>query len=339
MIEARYYDGLTARTRLVCLSIEDGNLRVSGEGIERSSLISALRISERLGSAPRLIHFADGGFCEVRDLEGLSALLTQAGHQDGWVDRLQRHLPLVLACLAGCIVLAVSAYLWGLPWVTSVVARKLPAEIQQSIGAQTLRALDQSVLKPSRVDPSRQQAIRSRYLHLRLPEGGPQTASLLFRAAPGIGANAFTLPDGSIVVLDELVGLLNDEQLIAVLCHELGHSQNQHSFRLILERSILAAVWMAYVGDVSSVLAAAPVAVLQTRYSRGFEQEADDYAAKVLQANGMSPILLVDVLQKLEAQRKAIGVPHYAYLSTHPSSEERIRRLRALSSASAAVVH
>jgi Zn-dependent protease with chaperone function len=132
------------------------------------------------------------------------------------------------------------------------------------------------------------------------------------------------------VLLDELVVLLDDdEETAAVLAHELGHAQHRHPLRMLLQGSAVAAFWTLYVGDVSSLLAIAPAAVLQARYSRGFEQEADDFAVAMLQANGMSPGLLADALEKLEAhQRKRDGESVNSYLASHPATSERVRHLR-----------
>lgn len=53
--------------------------------------------------------------------------------------------------------------------------------------------------------------------------------------APQIGANAFALPDGTLVVTDELVELAgdNDDEVLAVLAHELGHIHERHGLRLL----------------------------------------------------------------------------------------------------------
>jgi predicted Zn-dependent protease len=76
------------------------------------------------------------------------------------------------------------------------------------------------------------------------------------------------------------------------------------------------------------LLAAAPAAVVQARYSQDFERQADDYGAALLLRNGMSPELLADALKKLaqsEPESSKSG-----YLSSHPSTDERMRHLRQL---------
>jgi len=91
-----------------------------------------------------------------------------------------------------------------------------------------------------------------------------------------------------------------------------------------------------YVGDVSTILAAAPSALLETRYSRDFERRADNFAARTLALNGIPAARLGEMLVKLEEAyadkthtKKEDGqVGWMDYLSTHPATEERIRALK-----------
>jgi len=93
-----------------------------------------------------------------------------------------------------------------------------------------------------------------------------------------------------------------------------------------------------YLGDVSSLLATAPAVIMQAKYSRDMEREADEYAEKTLQLNALSPCLLAGILNKLEAahlatrknkeqQPEAEPKNNHAvmdYLSSHPATQERI---------------
>ena len=103
-----------------------------------------------------------------------------------------------------------------------------------------------------------------------------------------------------------------------------------HGLQLLLQSSAVGAFLAFYIDDISHLLAAAPAAVVQTRYSQDLEQQADDYGAALLMHNGMSPGLLADALKKL-AECDA-GSSRGAYLSSHPSTDERMRHLRVLAS-------
>jgi Zn-dependent protease with chaperone function len=289
-------------------------------------------IDERLGRAARRLRLPDGAFCEVHDLDGLDALLSTTAHVDGWVDRAQRQSRFVLlALLASFLVLGV-AYRWGLPWVAARGARALPPTVGRTLAAETLKVLDGNLLMPSQLPVERRQALTARFRALRMPDGGGSDAVLLFRASQQLGANAFTLPDGTIIVLDELVTTIDDErQFIAVLAHELGHAHGQHGLQMLLRSSIVGAFWAFYVGDVSNLLAAAPAAVLQARYSQELERQADDYGAALLIHNGLSPALLADALEKLVYAHPSGAKA--GFLSSHPSTDERMRHLRAFRAA------
>ena len=91
----------------------------------------------------------------------------------------------------------------------------------------------------------------------------------------------------------------------------------------------------------AAFMALAPTLLLQARYSREHEREADRYGASMLQANGISPRALANILAKLEAahtakpprtRSDARGQDHDEnivgdYLSSHPATRERIEAL------------
>ena len=225
--------------------------------------------------------------------------------------------------------LAVATYKWGLPWAAAQGALRLPPAVGKSLSAQALKILDGGLLMPSKIAEPRRQALSAEFHALRLPEGGTPTSTLLFRSSPQLHANAFTLPDGTIIVLDDLITSIGDDhQSLAVLAHELGHAHGRHGLQMLLQSSAIGAFLTFYIGDVSQLLAVAPAAVVQARYSQALETQADDYAAALLAHNGMSPDLLADALKKLTDLHP--GLTQAGYLSSHPSTDERMRRLRAL---------
>ena len=327
MLQANYFDGRSTRVRVVGLSVAGDDLIIAGEGVNFRVPFADVKVDERLGLAPRSLRFKDGAFCEIRDLDGLDTLLRSTAHRDGPVDRLQRSLRFVLFSCVACVLIAVVAYRWGLPWAAGEGAKHLPPVIGKTLSVQTLKILDGAILTPSKIDNERQQALRTKFHSLRLQEGGTPSSALLFRGSPQLGANAFTLPDGTIIVLDELVTAMgDDQQILAVLAHELGHVHGRHGLQLLLRSSAVGAFWTFYIGDVSSLLAAAPAAVVEAKYSQELERQADDYAAALLLHNDLSPALLADALQKLTESHP--GASKAGFLSTHPSTDERMRRLR-----------
>lgn len=332
MVQANYFDSHSTRVRSVVLSVADGDLIIAGEDIDVRVPFGQIKVDERLGQAPRRLRLNDGTFCEVRDLDALDTLLSSLGHRDGRIDRMQRHLQFVLLCCVVFAVLAAVAYKWGLPWAAARGAQHLPPVIGKTLSRQTLKVLDGGILRDSKIAKERQQTLRAEFHALRLPEGGNPNSELLFRVSPQLGANAFTLPDGTIVVLDDLITAIHDDpQTLAVLAHELGHAHGNHGMQLLLQSSAIGAFLTLYIGDISNLLAAAPAAVLQARYSQNLEQEADDYGAALLVNNGMSPGLLAEALAKIAASHPQSSKE--GYLSSHPSTDARMRHLRQLGAA------
>lgn len=341
MPAAAYFDGQSARRREVVLSFSGGLLQVDGDGIARREPLAGLHISERLGSTPRLIRFADGAYCEVRDHSALDAVLAAAGHRGGLVERWQQswHVALVAALLTAAV--AAAAYRWGVPVAVQIVAARLPDAVSRRLSDSTLATLDRYWLEPSKLDAQRQAALAAGFAALKPPAGeenAPEIApQIVFRSSPKIGPNAFALPDGRVILLDQLVALAgNDAEIYGVLAHERGHVHYRHGLRQILQGSVVALAMTAWFGDVSTLLATVPTALLQLRYSREFEAQADDYAVRMLLANGIAPAHLADLLERLVARhggdKDSGGLE--SYLSSHPAPAERISRLRAAQPAS-----
>jgi Zn-dependent protease with chaperone function len=329
MVQANYFDGRSTRVRIVDLSIEGEDLLVAGEDVNFRVAFARVKVDERLGRAARRLRFEDGAFCEVRDLEALDGLLALTSYREGQVDRWQRSLQTVLLSLVACLALGFFGYKYALPWAAARGARQLPPAVGKSLTVHALKALDGTLLKPTTLESARQEELTAKFRSLRLPQGDKPHTPLLFRDSPQLGANAFTLPDGTIVLLDGLITTIGDDnQIMAVLAHELGHAYGRHGLQLLIQTSVVGAFLTLYAGDVSHLLAAAPAALLQARYSQDLEREADDYGASVMTINGLSPGLLADALQKLlKAHHDAT---HEGYLSSHPPTDERMRHLREL---------
>ena len=162
--------------------------------------------------------------------------------------------------------------------------------------------------------------------HTLIPpfEGAP-AYTIVFRDSK-IGPNAFALPAGEIILTDQLVKLMDDpDAVMAVLSHELGHLHQRHMMRRLIQSAAVGGVTAALFGDVSSLLVTMPTVLLDLRYSREAEREADDYAIAMMQANGISLNHMISGFEKIgKLDTEASG-----YLSSHPLTAERITRIRA----------
>ena len=330
-VAASYFDGISARRQAVTVALRNGMLEVLGDEVARQASPTEVKIPGRLGNTPRQILFADGAHCEIADHLGFEALLAQAGYRPSLLARLEDHWRYAAAALLITLLAAAAAYLWGLPYAAREVAVRVPVSVLAAADTQFMRTFDHRLLLQSELTRARRQAIQSRLDQLSLPPGVVRPTAVYFRRSPSIGPNAFALPGGSVVILDEIVALADDdEEILAVLAHELGHVAERHALRQMLQASVVGLVMAWYVGDVSSVLAVAPATLLETRYSRDFERRADALGASILAQNGIPTSRLTDMLEKLDnTQADDIQEDRMIdYLSTHPATAERIRSLR-----------
>lgn len=334
--QGAYFDGRSGVRHRVFLYPAQDAVWLRGDGVERREPLAEVEISERLGSAPCLIRFRDGALCQVEEGAELDAWLKAIGHRERTMSRLQRSTGLAIAALLVTLLTAYSGYRWGLPWIALQLAERMPSEVGETLTQQTIAWLDRGLAKPSTLKAARRQKLEQLCARLQKADGaGAGHARLLFRSAPRLGPNAFALPDGSILMLDEMVNFTQDDQEIAgVIAHELGHVRARHALRAMAQGTLLGAVTAWWLGDFSPLIASAPVALLNARYSQAFETEADGYAIQLMQRTGMAPGRLGDLLERLEVWRQKKGKDDdgvlSSYLSSHPPSEARVRMLKGL---------
>jgi Zn-dependent protease with chaperone function len=330
-----YFDGRTSARHEVTLSLDAfGVVHVEGAGVDRFEPAAGIRVSEPLGGAPRLITFPDGAYCEVAAQDGRDGFLAAVGHSDSHVVRAQSRWTWAIASAVLLLVVLFAGYRYGLPWAAEKIAERIPASVVATLSDQTMTFLDKTVLEPSKLPEGRRNVIADRFRRLTPPGGLPVPHEVLFRASRDIGANALALPSGTIVVTDELVKLTNDDdEILAVLTHELGHVHERHGLRLLVESSVVGFLLTWYIGDVSSLAASVPAVLLQAKFSRDHEASADAFGARMLESNGLSPALLASSFSSIEASHGSPGAATQKgsvsdYLSSHPATRERIEGLR-----------
>ena len=302
-------------------------MTLSGDGLALTLPRDAVAVSPRLGRTPRVLTLPDGARCELADDEELDRALAPRDWRSR-LDALERRAALAAASVVVTIAALAAVVQLGIPALARVAAQSLPASAEAQLGDTTLTALDHGVFGASALPRERSDAIAA--LFDSLARRARLDARLALRAGGRAGANAFALPGGTVVMTDELAQLAaSDDEIAAVLAHELGHVARQHALRSALQNTGVVVLVAATLGDVtsiSSLAATLPTTLVELQYSRRFEREADDDAVALLADAALDPAALATVLVRLEHASKAGRVP--AYLSTHPDTGERVREIR-----------
>jgi len=330
-MQGTYYDGQSAEGRQVDLSL-DGDMLVLGgaDGFERRDPIDSVDVTDPLGSTKRWLRFHDAAACEVEDGPELHALFGPRVRGSA-VSRWERGWrPAGIAMLL-VLVVGVVTYLFVLPVMARSAADRLPASALDTLSDEMRPVLDRTVFDPTKLSQDRTTAIMASVYRLDFDMALKERIRLEFRHADSLGANAMALPSGAIFVTDQLVALTPDDEVIAaVIAHEIGHVSHRHGLRQIIQSTAVGVFVTWFIGDLSALGAAAPSALLEAKYSRDLEREADAYAVAVLRASGIDPGRLAQALELIEKSHGAAGDGGVlAYMSTHPTTEERKAWLRA----------
>lgn len=168
-------------------------------------------------------------------------------------------------------------------------------------------------------------------------------------------ANAYFSGFGSekrVTLYDTLVNDLNDEEIVAVLAHEVGHYKKKHIIFNLVSSILLTGLTLYilsifvsnpllsnalgvekpsfHVGLIAFGLLYSPISevtgLLMNYLSRVFEYQADDYAK-----NTYSAAPLISSLKKLSKSSLSNLTPHPAYVFmhySHPTLLERVRNLK-----------
>lgn len=151
--------------------------------------------------------------------------------------------------------------------------------------------------------------------------------------------NAVSAPGGFILLSKGFISILeNEDELAAILAHEIGHIALKHGVSAISESNLTDALQIvgkeaaastgnAAVSELNALFGDSVNEVVGTLmdkgYSRSAEYDADSYAVTLLKKAGYDPGALVTALKKLESVSNAQG----GWFDTHPKPEARIEEV------------
>jgi len=210
--------------------------------------------------------------------------------------------------------------------------------IGRSVGAEVLQKY-----KPFDADEA------TRYVNLvgqtlAMASAKPETfGGYHFLVLDAADINAFAAPGGLIFVTRGMLKLCRSEdELAAVLAHEIGHVELMHGLRAIQQSRLTSALTIlaaesaknfgsedlaqvtrdfeGSIGDVTQTM-------MTSGYARGLERQADQAAVRILRAVGYNPSALVRMLQEMNRRLKPGGLD---FAKTHPDPAIRIRDVQGL---------
>lgn len=361
-LAARWFDGVTSRARPAGVSLVPGpkgpslTLAPLDGGAALVLPNAAVDWPETWNPArpPRtvVVDLRGHGSLEIDDVAAWREALARAGHRAPVSQHLQTRWSVFAAVLLVAGAALWAFYRWGTPWAATLVTRHVPLAWELDLSQRGLKDLDDSFLKPSKLPAARQDELRARFDALarqvtpdlrRYPDYAPKL-SLQFRH--GLGANAFALPGGTIVMTDGMVEAaakhgLGDNALLGVLAHEIGHVQHRHTTRMVVEQGVLNVGLGLALGDVSTVVSMGSSLLTGLAYRRGHESEADCFAIALMQRAKLPTGPMGDLLLRAEegavpeaaASRPKRGEDPsgswWNLLSSHPDTPQRARDLQA----------
>lgn len=332
----RWHPAGSSRSEAATLALRERTLTVRldakpGDPVTFNDL-DAVTISDRIGRVPRRISFGDGSLFETDDNEAIDALLRgRRNNRTGWISELERFHPRLIAVVIAVVLLAGAIYRYALPAMVEVAVLVTPPAAVRALAAGTLHTLDQAVFDDSKLPETRRKQIEAAFRELAShAERGIGGYTLHFRLGGRIGPNAFALPDGTLVLTDELVELAGDDidAVLGVLAHEIGHVDEEHSLRQLYRAAGTAGLVMLVAGDIGAAgeeILTSGAALLTLSYSRAAESEADHVSVDLMRKAGRDPDSIGRFFSLLEEKLKLED--DSSMLSTHPGTAERRRQI------------
>jgi len=325
MAEAVFYDGETARRRLVSVRITASSLDLH-EGEERiaSWPVGAVRRCEAPDGLLRLS--LDGGpplaRLDVSDPRDQAAIRSHCVRLEQG-ERRDRAGRIVLWSVLAAVSLTLSA-VYLLPVVAERLTPLVPVSWERRLGT----AVDNQVrlIFGEKVceHPTGKAALDALSARLKAAAGPDVQADIavLDSKVP----NAVALPGGRIYLFRGLLDRAESaDEVAGVLAHELGHVAHRDGLRALIQAGGASYLLGLLFGDVSGGATVVLVSrlAIERAHSREAEADGDAYASRTMLALGRSPGPLGVLLKRIDGNQSQAT----AFLSTHPVTDQRLKFL------------
>jgi metalloprotease len=147
--------------------------------------------------------------------------------------------------------------------------------------------------------------------------------------------NAWAMGNGCIRVYSGLMDMMNDDEVLGVVGHEIGHVALGHSkkamqtaYTVSAARDAAGAAGGASVSSLTtSQLGDVTEAFVNAQFSQSQESAADDYSFDLLQGKKLNTQGLVTAFQKLAKLDGGNSSGRNSMMSSHPSSAKRAQHI------------
>jgi len=324
LIKAVLYDGKSSKEHQVILDFTFGKrVKIASHKIDVA--LDEVKIASRLGNTPRVLEFPNGIRCKSRENDKIDQILLDFDIKKSKTHRIESSWGLSLGAVIVTIAFVVFMLTSGANYTANFIASILPQNTLNRVSDMTLEELEEGYLYPSRLSEANRTILQTHFDKLTQ---GDERYVLHFRSSNRMGANAFALPSGDIVLTDQLVALSKDKEfrdILGVLAHEKGHVIHKHSLRMAIKTGLAGVIIGYMTGDISILATGIPTVLINSSYSREFEHEADIHAVEELKKMNISPLYIANLFEALEKEhggesnRTALEI-----FSSHPLTHERI---------------
>lgn len=335
-VPARYYDGVTARARDVGLLLETEGDVAFLLVVEGEALVPITRWPVRaltmVSSRPNELRLRGRGLPEGSRLvvRGAAAIARMKSNLPV-LERRQRRETRQQVGLAALATLALAAvifaYLYGVPLLAGRIVTLVPPDWERGLGDTVATQMEASLEAPVTLcDPAPESLANQALARFgaTVLDGSESPFTLDIRVIHAPVANAFAMPGGRIYVFSALLEQAqSQDEFAGVLAHEVGHVAYRHGMEQLIASAGTGALIGFILGDMTGVSIAAGLGstVIDSRFSREAEREADAFAAQASYRLGFDPVGLANLLDRVggdDALTRAL-----ALFSTHPLTQER----------------
>ncbi len=343
IIKGDIFEVQSGKSRPAELSIKDGDIYTTyldGDFNEQLCCPQTdIKIDPPLGNIRRKITLPDGRVFETDDREAVDKIQPSSFWRH--VFKTERNWRLIAPLAVITPILAFSLFRLTIPVFITVGMAMTPDEALYSIDKNIMRLMDRFATEDTRLSTTHQAKIRAQFdgLLANIEQVDFDASdrdfkyNLQFRSAPGIGPNAFALPGGTVVVTDELVEQFpQDHIILAILAHEIGHVENQHSLRQIYRVVGTATTFNMIAGDAGPLIEGVMeegAGILALSYSRAHENESDNFSYDLLKASNQPVHGLIDFFENFDVPAQEIETDEADnWTSTHPLSQNRVKNIK-----------